>query len=171
MRGRGMVRREGQRVSFADKLAVAETVYRYARAVDTRDWDAYRSIFTERVTFDFSGYDAARAPVEIATDDWIAQIRPQFAGLHATQHLMANPLADVDGDRATVTMYVRAHHVFEPDVDDSWFTIGGFYDDELVRSSDGWLLTRVKLTVTWRQGRPEVMDSARAAGKRMLDHP
>jgi 3-phenylpropionate/cinnamic acid dioxygenase small subunit len=155
-------------VSFEDKLAVAETLYRYAKGVDERDWDAYRSIFTERVTVDFSSYDATRAPVEMPTDDWIAQIRPLFTGLHATQHLMANPLAEVNGDRATVTMYVRAHHVFEPHVDDSWFTIGGFYDDELVRSSEGWLLTRVKLTVTWRLGRPEIMEAARAAGQRVV---
>jgi len=149
---------------LADKLAVAETVYRYARGVDRRDWYAYRAIFTERVTVDFSGYDPNRAPVEMAIDDWIAQIRPQFEGLHATQHLMTNPLAEVDGDRAAITMSVRAHHVFEPGVDDSWFTIGGFYENELVRSANAWLLTRVKLTVTWRMGRPEIMDAARIAG-------
>jgi 3-phenylpropionate/cinnamic acid dioxygenase small subunit len=152
-------------MSFEDKLAVAETVYRYAKGVDDRDWDAYRSIFAERVTVDFSGYDSTRKPVEMSADDWVAQIRPQFMGLHATQHLMANPLAEVNGDHARVTMYVRAHHVFEPDVGDSWFTVGGFYDDELVRSPEGWLLTRVKLTVTWRLGRPDIMDAARAAGR------
>ena len=60
-----------------DKLAVAETVYRCARAVDEREWDAHRSIFTERVTVDFSSSGASRAPVELPTDDWIAQIRSE----------------------------------------------------------------------------------------------
>ncbi|HEX4490560.1 MAG TPA: nuclear transport factor 2 family protein [Acidimicrobiia bacterium] len=155
-------------MSVEDKLAVAETLYRYARGVDTRDWDAYRAIFTDRVTVDFSGYDANRTPVEMAADDWVAQIRPQFTGLHASQHAMTNPLVEVNGDRARVTMYVRAHHVFEPDVDDSWYTVGGFYENELVRSTDAWLLTRVKLTVTWRMGRPEIMGAAREAGRRAI---
>ena len=81
---------------------------------------------------------------------------------------MGNPLVDVNGARASAKMYVRAHHVFEPDVDDSWYTIGGFYSDELVRNAEGWLLTRVKLTVTWRLGKPEIMEAARAAGQRVV---
>ena len=28
-------------------------------------------------------------------------------------------------------MYMQAHHVFEPEKEDSWFTIGGYYDDKL----------------------------------------
>ena len=51
-------------------------------------------------------------------------------------------------------MYMQAHHVFEPDKEDSWFTIGGYYDDKLVRddeSPSGWKLTGVTLTVLWRK--------------------
>jgi hypothetical protein len=62
--------------------------------------------------------------------------------------------------------------VYEPDDPASWFTIGGYYDDTLVRSADGpagWLLTGVTLTVLWRRGDPAIMVAARAAGQAILD--
>jgi hypothetical protein len=77
--------------------------------------------------------------------------------------MMSNPLAELAGDSAEITMYVRAHHVLDPGDDpESFYTIGGFYRNRLVREHGGWKLVRVKLTVTWRLGHPEIMDAARA---------
>ena len=33
----------------ADELAVCRTLYRFAAAIDRRDWDAYRSVFTDEI--------------------------------------------------------------------------------------------------------------------------
>jgi hypothetical protein len=55
--------------------------------------------------------------------------------------------------------------VYDADDPASWYTIGGYYDDTLVRSADGpvgWLLTGVKLTVLWRRGDPAIMSWAGA---------
>jgi hypothetical protein len=152
----------------ADQLAVAETVYRYATGVDRRDWALYRSLFTDTVTIDFSSFDPDLAPRVMGADDWVAGLVPLFTGLAATQHSMTNPLATVEGDAATITMYVQAHHVHDPGDPASWYTVGGFYDDTLVRRDRRWLLTGVRLTVTWRAGDPAIMELARAAGKRLL---
>jgi len=152
----------------ADKLAVAETVYRYATAVDRRDWILYRSLFADTVTIDFSSYDPDLPPRQMSADDWVVGVVPLFTGLAATQHSMSNPLATIDGDVATITMYVQAHHVFDPTNAASWYTIGGYYDDTLARVNGRWLLTGVRLTVTWRAGDPGIMDLARAEGNRRL---
>lgn len=64
-------------------------------------------------------------------------------------------------------MCVRAHHVLDDVADSDWFTIGGFYDDTLVRSTDapaGWLITGVRLTVLWRHGNREIMAAALQRG-------
>jgi hypothetical protein len=155
-------------VDSADKLAVAETVYRYAIAVDRRDWPLYRSLFTETVAVDFSSFSSYLSPRLLSVDDWVAGVRPLFTGLAASQHSMTNPLATVEGDAATITMYVRAHHVHDPDDPASWYTVGGYYDNALVRVDGRWLLTSVRLTVTWRSGDPVIMELARTAGKRLL---
>ena len=153
----------------ADKLAVAETLYRYAAGVDRRDWALYRSVFTDTVTIDFSSFGPDLPPRVVSADDYVAGVVPLFTGLAATQHSMTNPLAIVDGDAATIMMYMQARHVYDPDDPASWYTVGGYYDDTLARVEDQWLLTGVRLTVTWRAGDPAIMELARAAGKRLLD--
>jgi len=150
-------------MTIEDRLDVAETVYRYAYGVDTRDFALYRSIFAERVAFDFTSFQGGE-PVVMDADAWVAGVRHLFTRLAATHHMMTNPLTSIDGDTATCRMYVQAHHVHDADDPASWYTIGGYYDDVLVRSTDGpagWLLTSVTLTVLWRRGDPEIM--ARAA--------
>jgi hypothetical protein len=139
-------------------------VYRYATGVDTRDWTLYRSLFTDEVEIDFSSFGPDLPPMKIAADDWVAGLKPLFAGLAATQHMMSNPLVEIEDDSAWITMYVHAHHVFDPDDPDSYYTIGGYYRNRLVRVGGNWKLVRVNLNVTWRLGDPEIMDAARAAG-------
>ena len=80
-----------------DRLNVAETVYRYAYGVDTRDFALYRSIFAERVAIDFTSYHGGEAMVMTA-DQWVAGVRPLFTALAATQHSMTNPVTSIDGD-------------------------------------------------------------------------
>jgi SnoaL-like domain len=155
-------------VDSGDKLAVAETVYRYATGVDRRDWQLYRSLFTDTVSVDFSSFQPELSPRVMNTDDWVAGLVPLFTGLAATQHSMTNPLVTVDGDGAAITMYMRAHHVHDPDDPGSWYTVGGYYDDTLVCVDSRWLLTGVRLTVTWRAGDPAIMELARTAGNRLL---
>ena len=152
----------------SEELAVAETVYRYATGVDRRDWTLYRSLFTDTVTFDFSSYGPDWPPRQMSADEWVAGLVPLFTGLAATQHSMTNPLATIDGDTAAITMYVQAHHVFDPTDAASSYTIGGYYEDTLARVDGRWLLTGVRLTVTWRAGDPEIMELARAEGTRRL---
>ncbi len=153
----------------ADESAVAETVYRYATGVDRRDWALYRSLFTDTVTVDFSSFEPHLAPRVVRADDWVAGIVPLFTGLAATQHTMTNPLAVVDGDEATITMDVQAHHVHDPHDPASWYTVGGHYDDTLVHIDSRWLLTGIRLTVTWSAGDPAIMELARETGKRLLN--
>ncbi len=153
----------------SDKLTVAETVYGYATGVDRRDWVLYRSLFADSVTIDFSSYNPARRPQQMSADAWVSGMIPLFTGLAATQHSMTNPLARIDADTAAITMYVRAHHVFDPTDAASWYTVGGYYDNTLARVDGRWLLTGVRLTVTWRAGAPEIMELARAEGTRRLE--
>lgn len=157
-------------MSTTDRLDVAETIYRYATGIDTLDFDLYRSIFAPRVAIDFSSYNGREA-AEMTADQWVAGLQPLFTGLNATQHSMTNPIADIDGDEARCRMYMQAHHVYEPDDPNSWFTIGGYYDDTLVRSDEGpagWLITGVTLTVLWRRGDEGIMVSAASDGRALV---
>ncbi len=157
-----------------DKLMIAETIYLYAIGIDTKDFDLYGSIFADQVNIDFSSYEGSSVPetTVLTRDQWVSRVRPLFTGLAATQHSMTNPVVNIDGDTASCRMYMQAHHVFEPEKEDSWFTIGGYYDDTLTRDAEspsGWKLTGVKLTVLWRKGQESIMQLARSEGHRLLN--
>ena len=155
-------------MAASDELAVAETLYRYAAGVDRRDWALYRSLFADAVAIDFSSFSPNLLPQKMSADEWVARVIPQFTGFAATQHSLTNPLATIDGETAAITMYVQAHHVFDPTNAASWYTIGGYYEDTLARAEERWVLTGVRLTVTWRAGDPAIMELARAEGARRL---
>jgi hypothetical protein len=156
------------------RLDVAETVYRFAYGIDQRDWAGYRSIFVpppDRIAFDYSSYHG-RAPSSMDVDTWIGAVTPLFTGLDATQHSMSNPLVEIDGDAARCRVYMQAaHFLWRDDLAESTgsadpeFTIGGYYDDHLVRSDAGdgdhrWRIDAVRLTVWWRRGNEAIMKLA-----------
>lgn len=149
---------------ISDHEAITRQVYKYAYGIDGQDWDLYRSIFAHEVAVDFSSYSGGK-PGMMTIDEWLARLKPLFAGLDGTQHSMSNPLVDVDGDTARCRMYVRAAH-FLNDWPEPEFTIGGYYDDELERTGDGWRITAVKLVVWWRRGDADLMVAARDRGRK-----
>lgn len=139
-----------------DRIDVAEVVYAYAAGVDTRDWALYRSIFTDEVEFDFSSFDGNPAR-RMRADDWVAGVKQLFHGFDATQHSMTNPRVAITGERASCVMSMQAVHILRNDEGDAEFTVGGYYTNQLVKTSAGWKLCGVKLTVTWSRGNKHVM--------------
>ena len=142
--------------------AIIRPVYEYAYGIDTNDFELYRSIFTDEVTMDFSSYDGSSGPKVLPADDWVAGLKPLFTGLDSTQHSMSNPLVDIDAEasHARCRMYMQAVHMLDSEPDPE-FTIGGYYDDLLARTPDGWKIKAVTLTVWWRRGNPQIMELAR----------
>ena len=147
-----------------ERIDVVEVVYAYATGVDTKDWALYRSIFTDEVEFDFSSWDG-RPAARMRADEWVAGVRPLFMALDVTQHSMTNPRVAIEGERATCVMYMQAAHFLQQAGGDPEFTIGGYYTDQLVRTTAGWKLAGVKLTVTWRRGNYHVMTLAGERGR------
>lgn len=131
--------------------------YEYAFGIDTRDFGLLRSIFTDEIRMDFSSYNG-RAAAKLPAGEWVAGCAALFNGLDATQHSMTNPLVDVaEGARsATQRMAMQAAHF----LDGVEFTIGGWYQDSLVRIDNTWRISAVTLHVTWRRGDESIMAKA-----------
>jgi hypothetical protein len=142
---------------FDDHRTITELVYTYALGIDTRKWKLYRSIFANEIEIDFSSYNGQPAG-RMRADDWVQRVQGVFPGLAATQHVMTNPIVEVDGDAAVCTMYVVAEHFL--DAEGPSFTLGGYYRDTFVRSSTGWLVSGVNINVLWRRGDESIMVKA-----------
>jgi SnoaL-like domain len=63
-------------------------------------------------------------------------------GMGPTYHRLTNFTISVDGDRATARSYVHAVLQAIPDDPASWVEALGHYDDELVRTPEGWRIAR-----------------------------
>ena len=154
-------------MDFADYSEIVRRRYEYALGLDTRDFVLLRSIFTERITMDFEDYSGQPAAT-LSADDWVAGCEVVFTGLDATQHVMSNPMVDIDGDEARCRMYMKAEHFFQNDRGDADFALGGYYEDQLVRTEAGWRIRAVTLRIFWNRGNRQIMTLAAERGAQRL---
>ncbi len=133
--------------TVADRIEIADLLTRYARAVDTRDWELYRQVFTPSAHIDYTSAGGVAGDLETVAA-WLEQT---LAGFDMTQHLISNLEVDVDGDEARVrAMFFNPMRAS----DGTQFTCGGWYDHDLVRTDAGWRSRRLVEDAAWFDGLP-----------------
>jgi 3-phenylpropionate/cinnamic acid dioxygenase small subunit len=118
---------------------IAKVLVRYAAGIDRRDWDLFRSCFTSDCRADYEGiavWEGADAITEFMTGS--------HAGLGYTLHRLSNLAITVNGGTAMARSYVDA--VLMSGDGQSGLNAIGFYDDELVRTSDVWRIANRRYT-------------------------
>lgn len=71
-----------------------------------------------------------------------------------TQHFFGNIAIDLRGHVATTRAYMVATHVFDPADITQHARAGGWYEQKIVRTADGWRFEHVKLVIMWAGERP-----------------
>ena len=127
----------------ADRVAkydIAEVLVRYATGIDRRDWDLFRTCFTEDCRLDYGdigAWDGVDAVTEF--------MEASHAGMGHTLHRLTNVTVTVDGDRAVARTYVDA--ILMASDGRTGLNPRGWYDDELVHTDDGWRIARRSYTM------------------------
>jgi hypothetical protein len=148
---------------LVDRTDIADVQFRYATAVDTRDWALFRTCFTDEVEGDYSSVFGT-PPARLPADEFVALIAPVMNALTATQHMMTNLVITFDdADHATAVAYVRAIHHNERAEGGTEQTVYGYYTNAFTRTADGWRMSKVRLTSRLQTGNPGVF-AALAAG-------
>jgi ketosteroid isomerase-like protein len=130
-----------------DRWELRELAYRYARAVDRRDWALAERLFTRDCVLVGPGYEL------VGRDGILAGLR-RIDQFRATQHSVHNQLVEVAGDTATGETYCTAHHLYERD-GRSWKLSWGIrYQDRCVREAGAWRYVRRELVLDWAQDLP-----------------
>ena len=128
-------------IELSHRLHIHDVLVRYAAAVDARDWDRLRTLFTEDAVLDYSVFGGPRGPV----DDAIEWMSNALARVPMTQHLITNVLIHLGTDTAEVTSAV-----FNPiGTDSDPILVGGTYRDRMVRTDSGWLIAKRTASFTW----------------------
>ena len=115
---------------------------RYATAVDRRDWEQYRSIFTADAEIDYTSAGGIAGTV----DEIVEFHSTSLEMFEMTQHLVSNIDLEVNGESATVT--AMFNNPMRLPGGDTWFT-GGWYHHDLVRTPDGWRSRRLREESAW----------------------
>lgn len=136
---------------ISDRLEIQALLTRYTIAIDTHDWELLDTVFTADAWIDYesSGGTKGRYPEVRA---WLAKILPL---LKQKLHLIAAPHLTLDGDRARTRTYLHNPNGFpQPDGSTIYMTVNAYYDDELVRTDDGWRIAqRIEVQILKQDGR------------------
>ena len=150
-------------MSFEDFTEITRRRYEYALGIDTCDFDLLRSVFTEYITMDFEDYSGEPSSM-FKANDWVAGCKILFSGLDSTQHVMSNPIVDLDVGTAKCRMYMKAEHFLQNDQGSPEFSLGGYYVDQLEKVNGKWLINAVTLKIFWNRGNRHIMSLASAIG-------
>ncbi|MFT6291453.1 MAG: ketosteroid isomerase-like protein [Ilumatobacter sp.] len=135
-----------------DEREIVAVAVTYCFALDTHDWDALRQVFTPDATANL-GVPAQ----QVGIDAIIERISGALSGLDNSQHLVGNHEVVVTGDTATHRCYLQAQHIRAVPNGSPLFMIAGRYEDEFVRTPDGWRIGHRTLTTMWREGNSAVV--------------
>ncbi|WP_018638392.1 nuclear transport factor 2 family protein [Parafrankia elaeagni] len=136
--------------ALADKLEIQEQLARYARGVDTNDFELWKSVFTPEAVID---YTSTSSSLPVAKRDDMAVLLEQGLGRAPWKiHYVTNVEIDLDGDRAKVIAQfynpMQVPGMAEPS------HCGGYYFHDFVRTPDGWKSEKLVEELVWFVNRP-----------------
>jgi hypothetical protein len=142
--------------SWADRAAVVELLHRYAIALDSRDWAAFRRLFTDDVVVEFMGGNGKNLVSWSDLETMATYFESSRAGkAGGGQHVISNEVVELDGDRARAIAYGTNRVAVPRDVDNDEEghdeLSGSIYEDDFVRTREGWRISRHTIRGLWRQ--------------------
>jgi len=118
---------------MTDIEAITDVLVRYATGIDSRDWQLFRTCFVEDSKLDYGGLGSWGSCEAVTRFMELAHSGPSM-------HRLSNFAISIDGDKATARTYVDAM-VYGPGGIGGAHSMG-YYDDELVRTGEGWQIRR-----------------------------
>jgi ketosteroid isomerase-like protein len=144
-----------------DRLAIADTLYRFAAGLDEKDPAMFAGVFAPDAIHDFSS--GARAmgmefgPIQ-GREAIVEAFLPALAE-QTTSHSIHNIRIDLDGDIARALTLTDAAHLTRPDHDRKVFAKNR-YTIDLRREQAGWVITHLVIENVWWEGDLGVLTGA-----------
>ncbi|GAA2389085.1 nuclear transport factor 2 family protein [Nonomuraea africana] len=134
----------------ADRLEIAGVLARYARAIDTGEWDGLSAVFTADAVIDYraaGGIAGGLAEVRA----WLAEVLPHWPG---RLHLIGAPVIDFVGGEAVVlapfTDTLSPSREMVAAGAKGFCQGGGWYHHRMVRTPSGWRSRELVEEQAWR---------------------
>ena len=126
----------------ADRHDIAQLICQLARAIDRRDKALIDSCFHEDASDDHGIFTGSAREFS----EWVME---QLKTYERTQHIIANQLITLDGDRAACESYFHAHHVINAQQGAINVVVAGRYLDRVERRDSVWRIASRNVVYDW----------------------
>jgi hypothetical protein len=140
----------------ADHVEISGLLTRYAWAMDGKCSELFASIFLPDVAADYGA--AGRYTDAMSMSSAFDKFHSQFGTTH---HIITNANIEITEDTATCRSYYQATMSpawtgGKPPTDVHGFSAGGYYEDELVRTDEGWRIAKRACLASWFKPEPDL---------------
>ena len=127
-------------------IEIAELLARYARALDTKDWELFRSVFTTDAQIDYR----SSGGIAGALDDVAPWLEQAFSAVPWSLHYITNIEVQLNYNQTAASVRAMLWNPMQFTGMDKPSYIGGAYHHDLVRTPDGWRSERLREETTMR---------------------
>lgn len=121
---------------ISDRLEIQQLLVDYATAIDQRRFDDLDRVFTPDAYIDYRAMGGVDGPYP-QVKAWLAEVLPNFPAYY---HLVGNIDIRLSGD--TATGRTMCFNPMQLSSEGQVLFCALWYDDEFVRTADGWRLAR-----------------------------
>ncbi len=144
---------------ISDRMFVEDLILEEASAIDERDWDRWEATYVSDAKIDWSGNGGAKGDPK-AIRAWASAVLstenfpyPQY------QHYCTNFRIRVDGDAASCRhLQIIPISVVSPGGGRQIAFSGIWFEDELVRTAEGWRICARKEFRAWQHNFPATFE-------------
>lgn len=147
--------------SLEEKLEIIDVILRFAYALDQHNWSMLRDCLANQIDADYAALRGEKRHI-LSAEDFVLSRTKDLAGLK-TQHISTNHLVSFHTpEQAECTSCFLIHRLDPARMPDgNAYDTAGHYIHGLTHTKQGWRIDRIKQTVLWSRGNPDIHGARR----------
>ncbi|KAA6462875.1 nuclear transport factor 2 family protein [Acidobacteria bacterium AB60] len=136
---------------ISDRIEIEDVLTGYCYAVDDREWDLYRGLFTHDAVID----DRITGGIQSGVEEHIQYLSRALSKVVLSQHAISTVRIDLSADTAQVRAQCSCPMVVKlGEATKHVFFQGLWYRNSLVRTHEGWKISRLVEEGYWTYNMP-----------------
>ena len=135
----------------SDRIEIQDLLTRYCFAVDDRDWEAYRRLFTHDAVID----DRVTGGIQSGVEEHIRYLQKALSKVVLSQHAISTIRIDLSVSSAKVRAHCSCPMVVDlGEAKTQVFFQGLWYHNSLLRTPEGWKISHLTEEGYWTHNMP-----------------
>jgi hypothetical protein len=136
---------------ISDRIEIEDVLSRYCYAVDDREWDLYRGLFTPDAVID----DRVTGGLQSGVEEHIQYLKRALSKVALSQHAISTVLIDLSANNAQVRAHCSCPMVLDiGEAKKHVFFQGLWYCNSFVRTPEGWKISHLVEKGYWTYNMP-----------------